>query len=90
MLADGTEARARAEVPKNEEDLRSLINTVFDFYGRNHQLEDTNLTLRDLEEVKRSFFRTLMGTYHPRVKYPSIEEQKTKPLAENAKAEISD
>ena len=29
MLADGTEARARAEVPKNEDELRSLIDTVF-------------------------------------------------------------
>lgn len=90
MLADGTEARARAEVPKNEEELRSLIDTVFDFYGRNHQLENTNLTLKDLEDVKQSFFRTLMGTYHPRVKYPSVEEQKTKPLVETAKAEMND
>ncbi len=74
MLADGTEARARAEVPKNEDDLRSLIDTVFNFYDQNHQLEDTNLTLNELKQVKQSFFKTLMGSYHPRVKYPALEQ----------------
>jgi putative nucleotidyltransferase with HDIG domain len=77
MLADGTEARARSEVPKNEEELSSLIDTVFRFYETNKQLEDTNLTLKELQQVKQSFFRTLMGTYHPRVKYPTLDQEKT-------------
>jgi putative nucleotidyltransferase with HDIG domain len=80
MLADGTEARARAEVPKDEEELHALIETVFDFYEQNHQLDDTNLTLKDLEVVKDSFFRTLKGSYHPRVKYPALETSSTKPI----------
>jgi len=75
MLADGTEARARAEVPKTEEELRSLVDTVVDFYQRNNQLDDTNLTLRDLQEVKNSFCRSLNGTYHPRMKYPDLDNQ---------------
>jgi cyclic-di-AMP phosphodiesterase PgpH len=74
MLADGTEARARAEVPKNEEELRSLIETVVNFYSQNGQLDDTNLTLKDLQNAKESFFRTLKGTYHPRVKYPALNQ----------------
>lgn len=77
MLADGTEARARAERPKNEEELRSLIDTVFVFYGQNRQLEDTNLTLKDLQKVKESFFHTLKGSYHPRVKYPALDQTPT-------------
>ncbi len=76
MLADGTEARARAEVPKGEEELRSLIDTVFNFYSQNGQLEDTNLTLKDLQKAKGSFYRTLKGTYHPRVKYPALDQGK--------------
>ncbi len=78
MLADGTEARARAEVPKDEEKLRSLIDTAVNIYEQNGQLDDTNLTLRDLQEVKRSFYRTLKGTYHPRVKYPAYNKLKQK------------
>lgn len=76
MLADGTEARARAEHPKDEDELRKLISDVFVFYERNNQLDDTNLTLKDLQEAQNSFFRTLKGTYHPRVKYPPLEESK--------------
>jgi hypothetical protein len=74
MLADGTEARARAERPKDEEELRSLIDTVFAFYGQSHQLDDTDLTLSDLQKVKNSFFRTLKGSHHPRVKYPALNQ----------------
>jgi putative nucleotidyltransferase with HDIG domain len=79
MLADGTEARARAEVPKDEDELRSLIDTVFAFYEQNKQLDDTNLTLKDLQTAKESFFRTLKGSYHPRVKYPALGT-KTRPV----------
>lgn len=80
MLADGTEARARAEMPKNEEELRDLIDTVFLFYAQNHQLDDTNLTLKDLQIAQQSFYRTLKGSYHPRVKYPALGT-KTKPAS---------
>ena len=73
MLADGTEARARAERPKDEEELRSVVDTVISFYGQNNQLNDTNLTIKDLQLVKDSFFHTLKGAYHPRVKYPSLK-----------------
>jgi len=89
MLADGTEARARAERPKDEDELRSVIDTVFMFYTQNHQLDDTNLTLNDLQVVKESFFQTLQGAYHPRVKYPAItnnSKQPTSPDSENKQA----
>jgi putative nucleotidyltransferase with HDIG domain len=79
MLADGTEARARAEVPKDEEELRGLIDTVFSFYESNKQLDDTDLTLKDLQKVKDSFFHTLKGSYHPRVKYPALDSTKSEP-----------
>lgn len=73
MLADSTEARARSEVPKDEDDLHNLINGVFEYYEKNNQLDDTNLTLRDLQTINESFFHTLKGYYHPRVKYPALE-----------------
>ena len=79
MLADGTEARARAVVPKDEAELKALIDKTFEFIEKNGQLDDTNLTLRDLQAVKASFFYTLMGTYHPRVEYPTLDKGKAQP-----------
>ena len=72
MLADGVEARARADVPKNEEELALLIDQVVDFCMREGQLINTNLTLRDLTKIKNSFMNTLRNVYHPRIRYPEV------------------
>jgi len=85
MLADGTEARTRAERPKDEDELRELIEVVFTFYSQNNQLDDTDLTLKDLQLVKDSFFNTLKGTYHPRVKYPELTKTSGNPSTTNSK-----
>jgi putative nucleotidyltransferase with HDIG domain len=74
MLADGSEARVRAEKPKEEEELRDLIKGVIENRMAIGQLDDTNLTLKDLSAILDSFTTTLRGIYHPRVKYPKLEK----------------
>ncbi len=71
MLADATEARARAERPVSDDDLRALVRSVIDTVQKFHQLDDTLLTLRDLNLITESFVTTLRGTYHPRIQYPN-------------------
>lgn len=73
MLADMCEARARAEIPKNEEELRSIVKKVIDLCQKEGQLDNTNLTLRDLNKIQQSFVNTMKNTYHPRIKYPEIK-----------------
>ncbi|MBN2548853.1 MAG: HDIG domain-containing protein [Anaerolineales bacterium] len=73
MLADGSEARVRAERPANEDDLRNLIRQVINDRMAKGQLDDTRLTLRDLNMILESFTVTLRGMYHPRVQYPSMD-----------------
>jgi putative nucleotidyltransferase with HDIG domain len=75
MLADGCEARMRAEHPKNEEELHTLIKSVVDNRRESGQLDDTDLTLRDLNEIIDSFTTTLRGVYHPRIPYPKLETE---------------
>jgi cyclic-di-AMP phosphodiesterase PgpH len=70
MLADGTEAWARADRPQSEEELRSLVHKMFESVQKSGQLNNTRLTLRDLSIIRESFVSTLRGTLHPRVKYP--------------------
>ena len=81
MMADAVEARARAENPANEEALRALVRSVIDTVEKNRQLDDTQLTLRDLNLINESFVKTLQGTYHPRIQYPrqSTDEVLTSP-----------
>ena len=74
MLADAVEARARAESPSNEDELRMLVRSVIDSALKNNQLDDTLLTLRDLNLIADSFVTTLRGHYHPRIQYPKSDE----------------
>jgi cyclic-di-AMP phosphodiesterase PgpH len=73
MLADGCEARVRADHPKDEQELRELIKEVIDLHVKIGSLKHTDFTLRDLEAVLDSFATTLRGIYHPRIKYPKLE-----------------
>jgi cyclic-di-AMP phosphodiesterase PgpH len=73
MLADGCEARARAELPKDDDELRKLVKNVIDFCQREGQLDFTTLTFRDLNRTTDSFVNTLRNTHHPRLKYPEIK-----------------
>jgi membrane-associated HD superfamily phosphohydrolase len=75
MLADGTEASARANTPKTDEEILNVINDVIDFCKDSGQLDNTDLTLRDIQTVKESFYNTLKQSYHPRIKYPEQPKQ---------------
>ncbi len=72
MLADGMEARSRSELPKDEGELREIARKVIDYCQHEQQLDQTNLTLRDLSLIADSFVKTLITTYHPRIRYPEL------------------
>jgi putative nucleotidyltransferase with HDIG domain len=75
MLADGSEARVRAERPEDEKELRTVIQSVVEHRLSSGQLDETNLTLRDLDELIESFTGTLRGIYHPRLEYPDTKKE---------------
>ena len=70
MLADGCEAKARADRPKVEADVDRLVKGIMDDRLANGQLDDTDLTLHDLQAIRESFVTTLKGIFHPRLEYP--------------------
>jgi hypothetical protein len=80
MLADGSEARVRAERPKDESELRKVIEAVIQHRISTGQLDHTTLTLRDLDELASSFTTTLRGMYHPRIEYPSLDKTAASPI----------
>jgi putative nucleotidyltransferase with HDIG domain len=70
LLADGSEARARAARPQTEEDLRKVVLATIESAQKQGQLDNTQLTLRDLSIVTDAFVNVLRGAYHPRIAYP--------------------
>jgi putative nucleotidyltransferase with HDIG domain len=83
MLADGSEARARAERPQTEEDIRKIVLSTIEAVQKQGQLDHTQLTLRDLSIITDAFVTILRGAYHPRVNYPkeqsAVENAATAP-----------
>jgi hypothetical protein len=71
MLADGTEARARAERPQNDEAMHKLVRAVIERSQSEHQFDEAPLTQSDLSAITESFITTLRTTYHPRLDYPN-------------------
>ncbi|MQC27009.1 MAG: HDIG domain-containing protein [Chloroflexi bacterium] len=80
MLADGCEARTRAERPETREELNVLVKSIIDQRLAQDQLDDTSLTMKDLTIIQDSFVSALRGVYHPRLLYPEIEGNKVEAM----------
>ncbi|NMC28870.1 MAG: HDIG domain-containing protein [Pelolinea sp.] len=70
MMADKVEARARAEIPKTDEEITKLVETSIDTLLHDKFLDNTSLSMKNIQAIKESFFQTLKNTYHHRLKYP--------------------
>jgi putative nucleotidyltransferase with HDIG domain len=70
MLADGAEAKARADNPRDEEEIEQLVRWVIEDRLNKGQFDRTDLTLKDLDTIRRTLAASLKGMYHPRLRYP--------------------
>ncbi len=71
MLADSVEAVARSVGQQTPEELAQLVDRVVAERIAEGQLDNCELTLRDVERVKSAFKSALRGIYHPRISYPA-------------------
>jgi cyclic-di-AMP phosphodiesterase PgpH len=71
MLADSCEAVVRASPDHSPERISDLIEEVFAERLGEGQLDDSDLTLRNVRAIALSFKETLRAVYHPRVEYPA-------------------
>ncbi|MFM2376360.1 MAG: hypothetical protein RLZZ165_1457 [Bacteroidota bacterium] len=71
MIADSTEAAARAQKDHSPERLLALVESVVDSKVRQRQFDKANVTFRDLEDAKQVIFSMLSSIYHERVEYPA-------------------
>jgi putative nucleotidyltransferase with HDIG domain len=70
MLADSSEARVRSAEPDSIEEIDQIISDTIRGKRDDGQLDESDLTLRDLKEIRAAFLSVLKGVFHPRVKYP--------------------
>jgi putative nucleotidyltransferase with HDIG domain len=81
MIADAVEAASRTLDDPSPARLKGLIRQIIDYIFLDGQLNECDLTLRDLEKIAQSFQRVLMGIHHQRVSYPGFDfEKQVEPL----------
>ncbi|MGE6219046.1 HD family phosphohydrolase [Nubsella zeaxanthinifaciens] len=70
MLADSVEAASRSLKNPDAQNINDLVERIIDYKLEQNQLDNCDLTLKDLETIKLIFKTMLMSIYHVRVDYP--------------------
>lgn len=70
LLADGVEAASRAMPNPSPARLKGLVQNMINRAFTDGQLDECDLTLKDLNKIAESFTRILTGIYHHRPEYP--------------------
>jgi hypothetical protein len=70
MLADSVEAAVRSLKDPSPAHVAEVVRKITNNKFIDGQLDECNLTLKDLEKIASVFIRILSGIYHSRVTYP--------------------
>jgi hypothetical protein len=70
MLADGVEASVRSLSSRDEATIRAMVGQIVEERLSDGQLNECDLTIRDLERIREAFIGQLVGMYHERIAYP--------------------
>jgi len=70
MIADSCEAAARSLAEPTPENIRFIVTKIIDAILTDDQLDECDLTLRELTQIRESMIRSLVAIYHSRIDYP--------------------
>jgi len=93
LLADSVEAAARTLKDPTPAKIEELVHKIINNKFIDGQLDECELTLKDLEKISAVFIRLLCGIYHNRATYPEgerIENNHKKPAKEDSHLSAQD
>lgn len=70
LLSDSVEASSRSLKEPTPESIRSSVRKIINDKFIDGQLDECDLTLKDLHQIQESFVKNLMAIFHTRVAYP--------------------
>jgi len=73
MMADAVEARSRSLSVYTEESISVMVEQMIGLQMADGQFEDTPLTFKDIQLVKKVFKRKLIAMNHHRIAYPELK-----------------
>jgi hypothetical protein len=78
MLADMVEAASRSLPDPTPARIQGTVQKIINKVFSDGQLDECELTLKDLHEIAKSFNKTLSGIFHQRVEYPEMDLKNVK------------
>ncbi|MBN2060987.1 MAG: HDIG domain-containing protein [Deltaproteobacteria bacterium] len=78
MLADMVEAASRSLVDSTPSRIQGVVQKIINKVFSDGQLDECELTLKDLHEIAKSFNKTLSGIFHHRIEYPEKDSKLVK------------
>ena len=86
MLADAVEAASKTIPEPTPAKIHTMVRKIINRIFTDGQLDECDLTLKDLHAIAESFNRALIGMFHQRIEYPEdiyregvVEDFDTKP-----------
>lgn len=70
MLADSAEAAVRSMSKPTPGKIEGLVRQIIKEKLADGQLDESNLTLKDLDKIAAAFSKVLTGIFHSRIEYP--------------------
>lgn len=70
MIADSCEAGARSLAQPTPENIRFIVTKIIDAILADDQLDECDLTLRELTLIRETMIKSLIAIYHSRIDYP--------------------
>lgn len=86
LLADSVEAATRSLTQATRSNIRNRVSKIVSEKFMDGQLEECDLTLRDMHDIQETFVKVLTSIYHKRMQYPGDK----KVTQENGKSNAQD
>ncbi|KMK76654.1 membrane protein [Alkalihalobacillus pseudalcaliphilus] len=83
QIADSVEAAVRSISKPTPDKIVNLVRKIIKDKLEDGQFDESDLTLRELDQVAISICETLKGTFHQRIEYPDDEKKKGDKKNEN-------
>ncbi len=90
MLADSIEAASRSLDDPSPQRLQNIVRNIIQRKFSDGQLDECNLSLKDITKIENAFIRILLGIYHQRIDYPrsaggGLGDQNSEKISSGAK-----
>lgn len=73
MMADSVEAAVRSLSSPTQDKVEGLIEKIIQDKLKDGQLDESNLTLKDIDIIKKTFLNVILSIFHERIEYPDMD-----------------